>query len=1419
MPFSISDITTENVQALVSNDVKLAWYPHNKDNTALAGSYLWTSQQIGTELPTAKGLDDICDAFRYDKVPRRLVWMAMYGHGKSHLALALANFFGQDADSEPVAAVLKSLGNPERLVSFKEERRRHLVLRLFGDDPISLAQAVVQGLEIALQEHPDTAHTSLGLWFDPALDFLNDLEPAQTEKAEAFLDGHKLTLNRLRAELAPKNRNDDHRELVHQLYAHLHKNVRPMFGANYNPSQLLVHTAEKFCGEGKPFAGILVLFDEFNVFLQKYAGDYKANGSGSGNPLQSLLDGVDTLREQAVFVAFTQHNPDVTAQKMLGNDTSGLTDLKKELSRLPANDRKRLSSPLESILADYLRQEPQGKANWQKLLAENPDRAEELLTAIDLVPLLFPNRYDPAHEWTTEKLTDVLGNECFPLHPLTTALLCSATLRPSDTARPILGFVRKKMQQWNHQPALRPNGRLNWVYPIELADYFDEMLAQNEDAWRRFVQTRENVGPEAAAADRQRVVKAIFVFEAAGLSVGTGLADFTNILSALSGLTVEKIVGLLQELAEGGFIQRNEAAHKYNFWRLGEDGSKAQKRLDAEVAELLQDDTQTAEALESMLKHRPANRVEITLGNPDDWAAQEHIVPKLLWNAARLQSLLGRFELSNDKKHLRSASRGFFLRAVGSTDAEVAWLQTHAAAELEKALFELAPQNPPPVVVTLPSQPQPGLIKRLAEAQILRDWGTSTREEIGEQACAQLNADVLEQLKKEEDALRRQDNQLPHYQVPVVYQDRVDQLLGGNKQPVATAALKASYDAAYRRYAAFLPDKTSGSNFRQAVHRGCKFLLKGNFWQWHEEAVGREKTLYSNVLKVSDTSWGVVDASEEVSPPTLGRVREAWDLLDAAVPAGSDHHSLREPLLTLLNAPYGYDYYALALLLCAWAGYHRHAVRFYDGNYGSLITSAELLGTNKNMEQVVRGWLIDTDLRAMREDKGVLDARIEALLASVAADAPLLTEAEATAGQRELAEYADNETGDAQLRKRASEGAEVLAHSLQQAQIAHATILELNQRLGIQGALTPTGLRNTVDLLLDTRKQMVAGRVQPSAAEHLPGLEQQALVKLRAHTKQTCEFHESAKTVEKYGGNQAKLRDIRDLLAKAKDEIVIQLVAASSDRLEKAYQEATADTKDAAFKTQLKDFGKRRNLADLLESLTVLESHTPYATTTAKLQASTLSDIQKRIEEAQTWLQTAQQRAQDITTAAPAKKLAAELHQAFDRYEGTPEAVTRLVLTEHCDRLVALFATLDDLKPKKPVDAKQLQKHLQRYDELLATPGLSTAQQEVVQAAYQKKQARFEERTQAAETKLTDFEARHTAGQESAAELFTALQQAKLDGLRFLPLNSQPRLKPLETGLRKRIGEDVTEEITELYLRIDDPKQRKACLDKLNGLS
>lgn len=1413
MGYLIRDITTENAQALFGNDVKLTWYPTDKDNAVLAGSYLWTSQQIGDELPTAKGLDDLCDAFRFENVPRRLVWLAMYGHGKSHLALALANFFGQPAGSAEVESVLNGLDRPERLISFKEQRPRHLVLRLFGDAPQSLAQSVVQGLETALHENPETANASLGLWFDPALQFLSDLDPADKAKAEDFLKTHNLTVDRLKAELAPSNRDDQHREVCYLLFAHLHKGVRPDFGSDFTPEKVLLHTAEQFCGDDKTFKGILILFDEFGVFLQKYAGDYTY--SGRSKPLQSLLNAVDTLRERAVFVGFAQYDPDITANKMLAGDTQSLADLTTELNRLPKNHRKRLASPLEAILADYLRQDTD---RWRELLTSDLTRAEDVSAAIDLVPLLFPNRYTTANGWKIEKLTDMLGRRCFPMHPLTTALLCSAALRPTETARPILGFVRKKMEQWNDQPALRPDGRLNWVYPIELAAYFNDSLAQNEDAWRRYVQTRENVGPEVESTDRQRIVTAMFVFEAASLAVGSGLTSYENTLAALSGCILDEVHTLLEELRSGNFIKRDEAAKKYKFWPLGEDGSKAQKQLDAEVAQLLPNPTLVAETLKSCLAKISERTIEVTLGHPEDWAAVYHLVPQPLWTSSYLSTLLQRIELSPNKQQLHDAKRGFFLRAVGSTDAEVAWLQAHAADELEQALFALTPQAPPPVLLGLPNQPQAGLIKALVELQVLHNWGKNTREEIGEQPYNQLFATVKEQLKQEHDNLKKQENQLPYFQVPTVYQERVELLLGGKKNPSAKAALKACYDVAYLSYAPFLPDKTNSTNFRQAVYRGCRYLLKGSFTSWHDEASGRDTSLYNTVLKVSATSWGVVDAADQVSVPTLEKVKLAWDVLDTAVPAGSDHHSLREPLVKLLNAPFGYDYYALALLLSAWAGYHRHQVRFFNGNNGNPVANTEWLGSGKNMQQTVGWWLTSLDLRAMREDKGVLNARIEELLDQLASDAPLLTEAAADISRQELLAYAENETGDTLLRTRAHEGAELLNTSLKLAHQATESVTQLQHKLGIQGALNPTGLRHSVDLMLQTRQPLATGRVSPNAATHLPALEVQALSKLRTHTKQTCAGYETAKTEEKYGSNKDRLNEIRDFLAKVKDDSLSALVAESLSRLEKAYTDATAGSKDIEFKGQLKDYEKRRNLAELLECLPILESHVPHAPATAKSQQEVLAGVQKRIEEARTWLQTAYLRTQELTTLTPTKKLADELRQAFAKYENTPEVDTLNALAEHADRLIYLLGELEDLKTRKPLDAKQLQNIIQRYDQLLQIPHLSPVQQQLVQDARQKKQDKFEERVQAAETKLADLETRHAAGQDSAAVLLDGLQQAKLDGLRFLPLDSHRRIKPLESALKKRIGEDVTEEISLLYLRIDDPKQRKACIDKLNNL-
>ena len=64
---------------------------------------------------------------------------------------------------------------------------------------------------------------------------------------------------------------------------------------------------------------------------------------------------------------------------------------------------------------------------------------------------------------------------CFPLHPITTALLCSMQFQQSVTSagapRNILGFILERLDSMQDQQAIIGK-RINWILPIFLVDYF-----------------------------------------------------------------------------------------------------------------------------------------------------------------------------------------------------------------------------------------------------------------------------------------------------------------------------------------------------------------------------------------------------------------------------------------------------------------------------------------------------------------------------------------------------------------------------------------------------------------------------------------------------------------------------------------------------------------------------------------------------------------------------------------------------------------------------------------------------------------------------------------------------------------------------------------------------------------------------------
>ena len=1440
----IREITTENPQAAFESDVALAWYPGHPNNARLAGSYSWTRQQIGDEMPSLSALNRLREGFESDEIAKlgnRHLWEAIYGHGKSHLALALANFFGKPAGSPEVEAVLAAVkhaqGDHQGLRSFKESRPPYLVLCLFGNSSSTLAQGVVRGLEKALAAHPDTKNADLGLWFQPAQASLAALaaKPTDDAKAAAFLQtlDPPLALQDLRDDL--DSRRGQYREQLSQMLHHVN-GYAPAFGDMLGPKEVVASVAERFCGENKPFAGLLILFDEFGRFAHDYASQY--NLLSKNQPLQNLLEGIRDLQSRAAIVAFTQASPEGITERVMSNNLTGLKYLHHELTRFPDPLRKVLVSPLEAVLGDFLQQDLN---SWNALLDANPAAEAGLDAAVDMTKVLFPARYQG---WTPKQVQDQLGRECFPLHPLTTALLCTLGVRETVSARPSLGFVQEAYRRFADLPALTADGGLQFIHPIHLVAVFKESLAKSDESWSRYqnaLRLADADLPQLRPADpahlKADVLAAMFVRETVPLTVGTGLTDHESIIAALCGHPRAAVGQALRELAADGRIQHDPAGKKYLFWSFSQDGMKANRTLATETDRLVNDPVDFKQALSEQLTSLDYAE-EVALGNAIDWAAPVCVVPRVLWSREYLKGIIRRFQLNAQGNWLdTSVCHGYAIRPVGHTDEEVAWLRTHASADFEAVLQELDADYPPPAVLLLPQHSHAGLLRALAQQHVLDGWGSQTRADLGDKAIEQIQAQTKEQLQVEVGKLRDEEKKVADYRVPSVYAPAVNAVLATNPTPSLSTLLKTCYQPAYGWRAPYLDDAVSSTSYRKGVWTACNYLRRDKFSDWQDNTLGSggapARRVFDRVLRDTPSTWGVVDHGLRVVAPRLDVVQRGWQVLEEAVPEGTgpdERVSLREPLLKLLNAPYGYDYYALGLLFCAWVGRHRRTLHFFRGATGPRLTSADWFTSETNFEKVISLLLGQFDLYAAREDQGAVKQRIELVLREWQ-DHQSLAFTEAESRLAELQEYADNEAGDPELRELARETLPQLTVALQQIRDYHAHLTQTAEELPALTNAHPDTIKAAVKLLDTIRKGPPQVSVLPVDPTQAAQVEAQTLNTLRTLVAQTCNIYTDSRqtnSLNKCNENETRLRTIVGYLGGLTTELSLSKVEDALATIQQEKQRLAGEEQDAGYLVRLREIDKLRNLVELRAALTEMQQRAAHSEKGQALRQTTLDKVQSEVIQLEQGLANALAKANELpdrdgkTTKdliKEVKALSEWLLKKHDHYvNAEPEAAQHAEALKWCDIWTKIIGDVNSWSDESLENTAALQKHLKKYDALTILDGCTEAHQAFVLQARQAVEARFADQVQAAVEKLTHLTARTEQKDpaEPAAQLFQDLQTAIDSVFHFLPKEEKPRLDRLKKALQKRIDADQVEDIAHRFGLITDPVQRARCVERLS---
>ena len=864
---TIGDLVTVDQQAEFRNDVQLDAFDKPQQNLGLLRSYLFSSaarqgKTAGLRSVSSIGLlGEIVDRFMEAPLENRLAAIANYGHGKSHLALALANYFSRPFASQETQTVLDKLARAVndralagRFRDFKESRGEFLVVRLRGDVPRGLKEQFLTGLERALAEHEATIGAEMPFWYKLAESGLNSLNTEDQRRANAFLETHHLDVPQFIDQLQKRR---DVYQLCVQLFTHLHNGMPPNLGGAVSLKDAVNWAARTFCTNG-PLGGMLILFDEFSSYVQRFAS--RATGD-----LQDLLNGVDDQRTKVVFLAFGQHDP-LTVADFTPMPAAARDSLKRELTRIRQEEKFVLYSLMESVIDAYLNQDAEA---WETL-KEDRKVDTSFFTASSIAMDCFADRYQQMLHWSSDQFQKTVTEGCFPLHPLTTAFLCNVKLQAAGdvgTPRTVLGFVLEELKARRDQPALI-DGRINWVLPVELVDYFESRLAA-EDQYRAFESARRAIGL-SAPEEQQALLKALLLQEIAGIKAKGD--EQVKLVAQLAGLNKEQAQAGLNTLVGTKGIRYDQLGKVYLFRSAGGITAGELERI---IEKQLEEHPFDVEALAQMTKQlsaQPGNAsfgtipVDIAWGDKSDWAAKEVILTREFCTSEHLRSVLQPYHYT--AQGLQEDQRGAVAWLLARDEDDVDWYRTN----INEAIDATFPGDAPlPILCVLVPEPLPELVDAFRRWRALIGLRDEDRKKIGmetftderEQAEVVM-LETLARLRGHETRPLDWGRPVSSYAVPLAYRAPVNGLATPNVRTV----LDECYHLAYRScQPEFLTQyRVSNNKLRNAVKLTAKQLLRGSVVNLRQGS-GVDPVARDLCNKILYPKWGLLAPDSRVQEP------------------------------------------------------------------------------------------------------------------------------------------------------------------------------------------------------------------------------------------------------------------------------------------------------------------------------------------------------------------------------------------------------------------------------------------------------------------------------------------------------------------------------------------------------------------------
>lgn len=1395
----IKDLVHIDEHGAFRSDVQLSDYDNPKLNRDLLRNYIFTvsapsTSRAGRDFSARDVLETLKTAFTVERFENRIVLIANYGRGKSHLALTLANFFARPAESEEVRIVLErlrqALNNPAALKGyqeFKQSKGEFLVIRLRGDGFDDLQEGFLRALEQALSEHDCTRGTELPFWHTHAEAWLDGLGGEARHKAESFLAGHNTDLASLRQDL----RKTGAYELIRETFKHL-TGVYPDFGREVSLKDLVLWAVDKVCVPNK-MGGLLVLFDEFSLFLQKYAA------SRAAGKLQDLLNGISDRQGKSAFLAFTQ----IELDSVLETYAQGARrdDVKKELDRLPQDKRARLFSLMEGVLASYLKQDEKA---WEAWLQRQPIRVAMSRNRETLYEY-FSQRYDNTLQWGPEKTGQTIVQGCFPLHPLTTAILSNHTFEAGagENPRTALHFVRDRWDKgMPEQPAEREDGTPNFVFAIELVDFFGEQISKKwYEAYRAALENaRIPLNEEHRAALKalllQQAVSALDKKKASG-------SEQLALLSALSGLSEPRLKAVLRELSDNRVIEFDPYRKVSSLLPVGARSPETDKIINDAVQQVPIDRT----LLDEIAKNIPQLTISQSFGHADDWAPRQFVLTEEFFTPETLKTLLSPYRAGT--AGIEEGARGLVIWLVAQTEEEKMRLRQNAQKLLDEVLG--GSSHPLPVIILLPKQPNPGLIQTARRKKALEKLSATEREKIGtigyENELKRTKTDFERDFRIFLDPEHYADlPRQPHeFSLPQAYRAFVEVHRNISLGNIFSQIYRQAYTYRVDFYTQYTVSGKGPNKLREAVQKVALGLLSdaisGSLASLRKQDI--QAYITKNYLPVE---WGLLSAETyAIHPPTSRALREAWNRLEATFPPGCKETRARDVLLELLNPPYGHDYNTLTLLLAAWMGYRRHEIRIsLGGQLVSLEKFKNYFDETKNLKDFLDRLLVTSPLAISRINADEMFAEVNSILEQIRQNQSFSIE-QAQQALAKLEQAQEKPSLSPDRREAIAALAPRLREAVEQAEAYDNQIVTWMNEFSKADFEQLFALRDQLDKFIHP---VLVSPAQPAKDALLKDWES----RLARETETHCRRYTQLQDLSEYKAHEAQLnKALRALkeypaLYSTADQ-ALQELAQHRDELQQAESEKT-------IVAEINSMVASAGLADLYRYQAKLAQFKNLSPKTEKMRQDKAGEIANRIqqfEQLEQSLSNAIERADSLELIRQQQNV---LLRNLDQVQGTPLYESLDAIKEKAEQLEQFFERLRELEkslPGSPEELRTVEAQITSIEARFASI-LTHAQINLLTRKKQQLADIQEQKTKEANQWLVDLENR--CGQGARPDELLGLAQTPPP---FLAEEDSAKLEQLKQALQKAIEQNALLKIESLFKTLS-PEARRECLQRLNEI-